>query len=125
MTSIDTSAAQVTTPIDFIKGAFSAQVTGHISSADQKLSWSVVAEEGQFMIVNVIGRTPMMATDGVVAFPNGQGTGGPGGVVMNQTLPASGTYTITAGQHLMATNVPEGDLVVEVIVLPSYLLNQQ
>ncbi|HEX6373225.1 MAG TPA: hypothetical protein VF006_30150 [Longimicrobium sp.] len=125
MSTTDTPAAQTATPIEFMHGAFSAQVEGHIGTADQKLSYSVVAEEGQFMIVNVIGRTPMMATDGVVVFPNGQQTGGPGGVVMNQALPASGTYIITAGQHLMATNVPEGDLVVEVIVLPSYLLNQQ
>lgn len=125
MTSIDTSAAQIATPIQFIQGALSAQAPGHISTADQKLSYSVVAEAGQFMIVNVIGRTPMMATEGTVAFPNGQGTGAPGGVVMNQVLPVSGTYVITAGQHLMATNVPQGDLVVEVIVLPSYVLNQQ
>lgn len=125
MTSIDTSAAQITTPIEFIKGALSAQVTGHISSADQKLSYSVAAEAGQFMIVNVIGRTPFMATQGIVAFPNGQQTGAPGGVVMNQALQESGTYVITAGQHLMATDVPEGDITVEVIVLPSFLLNQQ
>jgi hypothetical protein len=125
MTSIDTSAAQIATPITFLPGALSAQAPGHFSTPDQQVLFTVQAEAGQFMIVNVIPRSQGLATQGVVVFPNGQQTGGPGGVVMNQALQESGTYSIRAGQHTMATNLPEGDLLVEVIVLPPYLLNQQ
>jgi hypothetical protein len=125
MTSIDTSAAQIATPIQFIKGAMSAQAPGQFSTPDQQIPFTVQAQAGQLMIVNVIGLTPMLATQGVVVFPNGQQTGGPGGVVMNQVLQESGTYSIRAGQHTMATNLPQGELLVEVIVLPPYLLNPQ
>ena len=124
MSSTDTSTQQAT-PIQFIAGALSAQAPGHFSSAGQQVSFTVQAEAGQFMIVNVIPRTPGLGTEGVVRFPDGQGTGGPGGVVMNQALQQSGTYTIQAGQSQMASNLPEGDLLVEVIVLPPAVLSQQ
>ena len=124
MTTTDPSAAQAATPIQFIQGALSAQVPGHFGGAGGQAVFTVQAEAGQFMIVNVIPQTPGLGTQGTVLFPGGQGTGGPGGVVMNQTLQESGTYTIQAGQHQMASNLPEGDLLVEVIILPSYVLNQ-
>lgn len=124
MSTIDTSAAQTATPIRFLQGALSAHAPGHFSSPYQQVEFTVQAQAGQFMIVNVIPRSPELGTQGTVTFPNGQGTGGPGGVVMNQVLQESGTYTIRAGQHQMASNLPEGDLLVEVIVLASDVLNQ-
>lgn len=123
MSTTDTPTQQAT-PIQFIPGALSAQAPGHFSGAGGQAVFTVQAEAGQFMIVNVIPQTPGLGTQGVVLFPGGGQTGGPGGVVMNQTLQQSGTYTIQAGQHQMASNLPEGNLLVEVIILPSYVLNQ-
>ncbi|HEX2080125.1 MAG TPA: hypothetical protein VHG08_20660 [Longimicrobium sp.] len=125
MTTSDTSGAQTPTPIQFLPGAMSAQVPGHISSMGQQLTYSLQAQAGQFMIVNVISTTPGMGTEGTVQFPGGGGTGQPGPVVMNQTLQQSGTYTIQVGQSQMASNLPQGDLLVEVIILPSSVLSNR
>lgn len=125
MTTIDTVAAQIATPITFLPGALSAQAPGHFRSEFQQVRFTVQAEAGQRMIVNVIPRTPTLGTQGLVGFPKGHAIAAPGGVVMDQVLQESGTYTILAGQYAMASDLSEGDLLVEVILLPPYLLDRQ
>lgn len=122
MSSTDTPTQQAT-PIQFLPGAMSAQVPGYITSMGQQLSYSVQAEAGQFMVVNVISLTSGMGTEGSVQFPGGGGTGQPGPLIMNQTLPQSGTYTIQVAQDQMASNMSQGNVMVEVIILPAQVVS--
>ena len=112
-------------PITLLPGALSAQVPGHFSQENQHCGFTVSASTGETLIVNVIPRTPGLGTAGPVAFPGGGQTGGPGGVIMNQVLQQSGTYTIEAFQDTMASNLEQGDLVVEVVRLPAWLTSPQ
>ena len=119
------SAATSLQPITLLPGALSAQTAGHFSQQNQHCGFTVSAGAGETLIVNIIPVTPMLGTAGTVAFPGGGQTGGPGGVIMNQVLEQSGTYTIEAFQNTMASNLSQGDLVVEVVRLPAWLTSSQ
>lgn len=121
---MSTIAADVSTPITLLHSGLCAQVDGHFDTPDQRSSFTLSARAGETLIVNIIPQTPMLAMAGTVASSDGQQAGGQGGVIVNQVLTTCGTYTITAFQHTMASNLDEGDFVVEVVLLPSWLTSQ-
>jgi hypothetical protein len=103
-------------PIKFARGAFSAQVRGQFTKANQAVYFTLSAKAGQHMLVNVVPQTAGLATEGVVILPNGRQDGGPGGVVFDGDLSQTGDYTIKVAQHLMASSLPRGAFLLEVII---------
>jgi hypothetical protein len=111
--------------ITLLDGALSAQAPGEFTYQTEGTTYTVSANAGETLIVNIIPVTPMLAMAGTVAFPGGGQTGGPGGIIVNQVLTQSGTCTIEAFQHTMASNLDQGDFVVEVVLLPAWLTSPQ
>ena len=114
-----------TQSITLLDGALSAQAPGEFTYQTERTTYTMSADAGETLIVNIIPVTPMLAMAGTVTFPDGGQTGGPGGVIMNQVLAQSGTCTIQAFQHTMASNLDQGDFVVEVVLLPAWLTSSQ
>lgn len=112
------------TPVEFIQGALSVQVRGDVPQ-DAPAVYTVQAESGQQMIVNLIPQAPGLSLGGTVLFPEGQQTGGPGGVVMNQVLTQSGTYTVRVNRSNMNPSSGPGDFILELVILPAYLVQPQ
>jgi hypothetical protein len=114
-----------TQSITLLDGALSAQAPGEFTQENERTTYTVSANAGETLIVNIIPVTPELAMAGAVAFPGGGQTGGPGGVIVSQVLAESGTCTIQAFQHTMASNLDQGDFVVEVVLLPAWLTSSQ
>jgi hypothetical protein len=118
-TTEQTSQTTAIIPIQLLNGAFSAQTAASVPSRGS-VEFSVEAEAGQKMIVNLFGQTAGLFLGGTVSFPGGGQTGGPGGVIMSQVLAASGEYVIRVSTSNMHSG-EGGDFVVETIVLPAWL----
>ena len=109
------------TRIRFTTGAISAQVRGRFTPANERVRYVIKARKGDHMVVNIIPVTRGLTMAGTVAFPSGQGDGGPGGIVMNADLDESGDYTIEVSQHTMGSNYSSGSFILEVVITPAWL----
>src|SRR5712664_4410138 len=88
LTSLATFAQ---TRVYFACGATRATARGYLRGIRDEANFVLRARAGQHMRVEIRGRG---ATRGMVTFPSGQGDGGPGGVVFDGLLPATGDYGI-------------------------------
>jgi hypothetical protein len=118
--SIPSKTSKKIIPIRIAPGEMSVHVKGRFTSQNHERWYRMEAKAGQRMIVNLISKSRGMATAGVVRSPSGQQDGQPGGVIYDHILKESGTYTLRAFPHSMASKLI-GDYVVEVIILPSYV----
>ena len=116
-------SASPPTRIRFTTGAISAQVRGHFTPANERVRYVIKARKGDHMVVNIIPVTRGLTMAGTVAFPSGQGDGGPGGIIMNSDLDESGDYTIEVNQHTMGSNYSSGSFILEVVITPAWLKN--
>ena len=116
-------SASPPTRIRFTTGAISAQVRGHFTPANERVHYVIKARKGDHMVVNIIPVTRGLTMAGTVAFPSGQGDGGPGGIIMNSDLDESGDYTIEVNQHTMGSNYSSGSFILEVVITPAWLKN--
>ena len=104
--------------VTFLPMTYSAQVVGQFSSGGS-FTTSVYAEVGQYITINAIPITSGLEVSGTVVFPSGKQTGGPGGLILSQSVPETGIYTINYFRNLMISEADSGVLIVEVILLPS------
>lgn len=84
--------------INFASGAYSGQASSHLSTINSKRWFVVHLHRGQEVTVWVIGAG---STRGSVYFPNGGGTGEPGGRIWDDQAPSTGDYRIKATESLM------------------------
>lgn len=87
------------TRIYFARGATRVTVRGYLRGVGDEANFVLRAKAGQHMRVEIRGRG---ATRGTVAFPSGDGEGGPGGVVFDGVLPNTGDYRIRVTESSMA-----------------------
>jgi len=87
------------TRVYFARGATRATVRGYLRGMRDEALYVLRAKAGQHMRVEIRGRGP---TRGTVTFPSGEGEGGPGGVVFDGILPATGDYRIRITESSMA-----------------------
>jgi hypothetical protein len=106
--------------IEFKNGAYTAQMKGKFTKADEEMEFNVKAEKGQRMIVNILPLSEGLATAGTVSSPNGENDGQPGGLVMNSVLKESGYYKIRVTQRPTDHKLP-AEFMVEVSLLPSFV----
>jgi hypothetical protein len=85
--------------INFAAGAYSGQASSRLRSITAKRWFVVRLHRNQQVTEWVIGDGP---TRGTILFPNGGGTGGPGGRIWDDTVPSTGDYLIKATESLMA-----------------------
>ncbi|HSS21082.1 MAG TPA: hypothetical protein VLL54_13495 [Pyrinomonadaceae bacterium] len=109
--------------VKFSVGAISAQVSGQFTPSNDRPSYVIKAKAGDHMIVNIIPMTKTLTMGGTVKSPNGEGDGGPGGIIMNADLAESGDYVIEVFQHTMGSNLRSGKFVLEVVITPAWLKN--
>jgi len=93
------SSINAQTRVYFARGATRATVRGYLRGTRDEANFVLRAKAGQHMRVEIRGRG---ATRGMVTFPSGQGDGGPGGVVFDGLLPATGDYGIRVTESSMA-----------------------
>ena len=92
------STAKGVRRINFKHGKTHVSIRGHLNSITDEDYFVLRAKKGQHMRVEIIGDGP---TRGVLLFPNGEQDGGPGGVVYDDTLPATGDYRIRVTESSM------------------------
>jgi hypothetical protein len=93
------SAQKLPQRIYFSRGATRARATGYLRGIKDESVFLLRAESGQHMRIEIRGRG---ATRGTITFPDGQQDGGPGGVVFDGALPATGDYRIRVTESSMA-----------------------
>jgi hypothetical protein len=106
-------------PLTFPTDSDVATAFGRLHGYDDTVEYSVDANSGQQMIVNILAHNPPgtvegFVTAGQVFFPQGGQTGGPGGIIMDSTLDQSGTYVIQVMNNSTVSSVPSGDFTLEV-----------
>ena len=95
-----TSIAAAPRRIRFEHGHTSARVKGRLRNIHDEANFVLRARAGQHMKVTIKGQG---ATRGQVTSPGGQAIGGgPGGVVFDDDLPATGDYRIRVTESQMA-----------------------
>ncbi|HEV7474683.1 MAG TPA: hypothetical protein VGN90_11585 [Pyrinomonadaceae bacterium] len=107
--------------IKFAIGAISTQVNGQFTPKNERVRFVIKAKAGDHMIVNVIPVTKTLTMAGTIKTPLGEGDGGPGGIILNSDLTASGDYIIEVFQHTMGSNLASGKFILEVVITPSWL----
>lgn len=85
--------------IMFKQGSTHVSIRGRLNGMNDEDYFVLRAKRGQHMRVEITGDGP---TRGVVHFPNGGEDGGPGGVVFDDDLPATGDYRIRVTESSMA-----------------------
>jgi len=109
--------------IKFSIGAISAHVVGQFSPNNERPKYVIKAKAGDHMIVNIIPITKTLIMGGTVKSPDGEGDGGPGGIIMNADLTVGGDYLIEVFQHTMGSNLASGKYVLEIVITPAWLKN--
>jgi hypothetical protein len=109
--------------IKFSIGAISAHVAGQFTPNNERPKYVIKAKAGDHMIVNIIPVTKTLTMGGTVKSPDGEGDGGPGGIIMNADLKVDGDYLIEVFQHTMGSNLASGKYVLEVVITPPWLKN--
>jgi hypothetical protein len=110
------SSASAAARIKFARGAITASVKGRFTRSQPRPCYVLNARSGQHMTVNIAAVTPGLAMGGQVTSPSGMQDGGPGGIIFDGELKETGDYRICAFQHTMATDLPAGNFIVEVVI---------
>jgi hypothetical protein len=110
------SSARTNTRIRFARSAITASVKGRFNKSQPRPCYVLQARSGQHMTVNIAAVTIGLAMAGQVTSPSGMQDGGPGGVIFDGDLKETGDYRICVFQHTMATDLPAGEFILEVII---------
>jgi len=85
--------------IQFARGSTVATVIDSLSGMEDHAYFTFDAKANQHAILTIQAKR---ATAAVVIFPDGSQEGGPGGIIFDGRLPATGTSTIRVFEHQMA-----------------------
>jgi hypothetical protein len=85
--------------IQFARGSTVATIIDSLSGMEDHAYFTFDAKANQHATLTIQGRG---ATAAVVIFPDGSQEGGPGGIIFDGRLPASGKSTIRVFEHQMA-----------------------